>query len=138
MSRRGFWLGLVVGMIVMGLLAGTAMFAFVRFRGSAEGIYGLRGRQFGISPRGGFYPGMPGRWHGFGAMLCGPVLLIAGALVLAAVLGRHWHHHHHDGAASCCGGQPSPVDKAVRVESAPSAEAEQSEAKDQVPGSTAE
>ena len=131
MSRRGFWLGLLVGVIVMGLLAATAMFVLVRFRGSAD-LSPLRGRQFGINPRGRFYPGMPGRWHGFGLMFCGPVLFfIAAALVLAAGFGRRCHHrhHHHGQGAPCCGEQPSPVAKAVEPEQAPPAEAGSTEAK---------
>jgi hypothetical protein len=121
MSRRGFWLGLLVGLIVMGLLAATAMFVLVRFRGSA-GVYGLRGRQFGISPRGRFYPGMVGGGHGFGLMCCGPVLLLVlGALVLAAVFGRHWYHRRWGGEGRCCERQPSSAAKPVEAAQQPSA-----------------
>jgi hypothetical protein len=137
MSRRGFWLGLLVGAIVMGLLVATAMFVIVRFRSpAAAGIYGLRGRQFGVNPRGWFYPRMPGRRFGFGALLCGPgLLLILGALVLAAVFGRHWHHHPWDRDGRCCERQPPSVSKAAEAEQEPPA---RSEAVDAAPEPPAE
>jgi hypothetical protein len=123
-SRKGFWLGLLVGMIVMGLLAATAMFVIVRFRWPVADTYALRGRQFGIGPRSWFHPGLPGRSLGFGAMLCGPgLLLVLGALVLLAVFGRHWHHHRWDGEGRCCERQPSPLGKAAEAEHEPPAQA---------------
>ena len=114
MFRRNFWLGLLVGMIVMGLLAGTALLLFVRFRGSELGVYGLRGRPFGISPRGWFYPRTLGRWHGFGALLCGPVLLLAGVLVLGVLFGRRWHRRASQPVSPAP--QPPSVSKAAEPE----------------------
>jgi hypothetical protein len=127
MSRRDFWLGLLVGAVITGLLVATAMFVVMRVRWPAAPIYGLRGRQFGVNPRGWVYPHMPGRWFGFGAMLCGPVLLLAGAVMLGVLFGRHWHSRRQDEVQS--GGQPSPVEKTVEAEHEPPAEAGESETK---------
>ena len=134
MSRRGFWFGLLVGIIVMGLLAATAAVVIGRFRWPAAGIGGLRGRQFGVNPRGWFDPRMPGRWLGFGAMLCGP-LLLAGALVLGALLGRHWYSRRQ-GKAVQSGEQAPSLEESVAAEQKPAAEAVQNEARDQTSGST--
>jgi hypothetical protein len=138
MSKRGFWLGLVVGAVITGLLVAVAMFVVLRFRLPATAVYGLRGRQFGVNPRGLGYPRLPGRSFGFGAMLCGPLLLLAGAVVLGALLGRHWHMRRHDRDASCCGGQPSSVGKGAEVAPQPPAEAVQREAEPEPPAGAGE
>jgi len=122
MSRKGFWFGVLVGAIVMGLLAATVGFALMRFRGSAVGIYGLREREFGINPRGWFHPGMPGRWHVSGLWLCG-LPLFAGALVLAAILTWLWRRRHRQEVPSRS--EPTPV-VAEGVKAAPPADVAQS------------
>jgi hypothetical protein len=132
MSKRGFWLGLLVGGVITGLLLATVMFVVVRGRWPMASMYGLRGRQFRVNPRGWFYPRMPGRWFGLGTRLCGPILLLAGALVLGALLGKHWPSHRQDKEVQS-GGQPSPVEKRVEAEHRPPAEAVQSEAKSESP-----
>jgi hypothetical protein len=96
MSRRGFWLGLLVGAVITGLLVATVMFVIVRFRWPAAAVYGLRGRQFGVLPRARIYPRLPSRSLGAAALLCGPLLLLAGALVVGLVLGRYWHSSRQD------------------------------------------
>jgi hypothetical protein len=119
MSKRGFWLGLLVGAVITGLLVATAMFVMMRFRWpAAAGIYGLRGRQFGVNPRGWFLPRMPGRGFGFGAMLCGPLLLLAGALVLGALLGKHWHSRRQAREVQSRGQTPA-VESSVKADEPP-------------------
>jgi len=112
MSRRGFWLGLLVGMIVMGLLAATVgMFVF-HFRRTGVATMPFRGRMFELNPRDRTpdlrMPGLPSgttlprRSPGLALLLCIPGgLLILGALVLAAIAGRHfWHRSARHG--QCC------------------------------------
>ena len=128
MSRRSFWLGLLVGAVITGLLVATAMFVMMRLRFPAAAVYGLRGRHFGANPRGWFYPRMPGRWFGFGAMLCGPLLLLAIAVAAGALLGRHWHAERYDAGVKS-GARPQPVEASVKPADQPPADAGQSEAR---------
>jgi hypothetical protein len=119
MSRKGFWLGLVAGLIIMGLIAGAVgvgVFGFIRYR--VAGLpqigrslrpdlperpfgFGMRGRSFGF--------GFGHRTLGLGAFLCLPALLfIGGGLVLAAMAFSRARWHHRDSSPWCRGWvQPS-------------------------------
>ena len=95
MSRKGFWFGLLVGLVVMALLASLSGFVILRLRGTVGPALVLRRRSFGWAPRGwrfGF--GFPGRSFGFRPLLCAlALLLVFGAVVLIAVFAGHrcWH-----------------------------------------------
>ena len=137
MSRKGFWHGVLVGAIVTGLLVAVALFVVARVRWPAAALYGLRGRQFGVNPHGWFAPRMPGHWLGFGAMLCGPLLLLAGALVVGALLGRRWHSRRQAKLAPSAE-QPSAVEPGVTEVNEPPADAGQGENNSQATGSIPE
>ena len=137
MSRRGFWFGLLAGMIVMGLLAATVAVVIGHYRWPAAGLGTLRGRPFGVNPRGWFNPRMPGRWLGFGAMLCGPLVLLAGALLLGALLYRYWNSRRQ-GKPVQSGEQAPSLEESVAAAAQPPAEAGQGTVREEAPGSTAQ
>ena len=112
MNRRGFWIGLLVGLVIVSLIVAVAGVVVLRLRGTAP----LRAWREGRVLRGG---GRYGRVPMFGMarmfFMPGPLLFV-GALVLAFLAGRHWsHHHHHEHwRRDCCAGehtapQPTPV-----------------------------
>ena len=116
MSRKGFWMGLLVGLIIMGLLAGTVAVVILGARWASGSKVALRGRSFDLQPgeRGQLF-GLRGRggmgfsrWHcGLGALLCckGLFLLVA-AMAVAAFFcrrrcwhgsgGHHWQCHEQE------------------------------------------
>jgi len=106
-TRKGFFSGLLVGIIVMGLLAAIAGAVILGVRWSQGYMLPLRGRtfgpdlperSFGFGLRGrSFGFGLRGRPFGFGAFLCCPALLfIVGGFLLLALIGKRsrWHHPH--------------------------------------------
>lgn len=98
MSRKGFFSGLLVGIIVMGLLAAIAGAVIFGVRWSQGYTLPLRGRTFGPDlPERSFGFGLRGRPFGFGAFLCGPALVfVFGGFLLLALIGTRsrWHHPH--------------------------------------------
>ncbi len=103
MSRRSFWLGVLVGLVVMGVVvASLAGLVMLRSRGMLGPVLGLRARSFEWARHGGrFALGFPAR--AFGGLLCLPVLLLVlGAVVLIAVFAGHrcWRrgsgHYRHE------------------------------------------
>ena len=97
MNRRGFWAGLLVGLVIMGLIAAVAGFMMFRMGGTAAcaGAPGALGalREGRLSRGGGYYGRMPMFGGGHMFFMPGGLLLI-GALVLAFFAGKHWGHHH--------------------------------------------
>lgn len=112
MSRKGFWFGLIAGVVLMGLLAATIGAAAIAFRWLQGGMLPMHGQGFGFGLREGakgfgfrgWGPGRGGHWKpfGFGALLCLHVPLLAlGGLFVAAMVGRwacwprpHFHRGH--------------------------------------------
>jgi hypothetical protein len=105
-SRRGFFYGLLAGMVLMGLLAAVAGVVMVGVRWPWGRALPLRGSAFHsrLTERG-FGFALPGRLLGVGlsrrplgfAFFCLPaLLLIFGALVLFALAGRRWLGHRPD------------------------------------------
>ena len=102
MSRRGFFYGLVAGMVIMGLLAATIGAVIFAFRWSQGGTLPLHGRSFSFGFRG-CAPGIGrhGMPFGLGAFLCLHALLFTfGGLFLAAMVCKRvcWQRrdYHHD------------------------------------------
>jgi len=103
MYRKGFWVGLLVGLVLAGMVvASLAGLVVLRSHGMLGPLLGVRLRSFDWAGHGGRLAfGMPGRT--FAGLVCLPVLLLVlGAAVLLAVLAAHryWRHggghSHHD------------------------------------------
>jgi len=96
MSRRGFFFGLLTGIIVMGLLMAIAGFVIFLARWPQGHMLPLHGRSFGFGlPRRSFGYGSVWRPFGLGAFLCGAaLLLVLGGFLLLALIGRRWRWHH--------------------------------------------
>jgi len=103
MYRKGFWTGLLVGLVLAGVAAAClAGLVMLRARGMLVPALGLRLRSFGwMGHAGRLTFGMPAR--GVGGLLCLPLLLLGlGAAVVATVFAAHrcWRrgcgHSHRD------------------------------------------
>ena len=93
MNRRGFWTGLLIGLVIMGLILAVVGMVLFRVRGTAL-LAGAPGAwREGRLSRGGYYGHMPMFGGGHMFFMPGGLLLI-GALVLAFFAGKHWSRHH--------------------------------------------